>query len=171
MNLITVFGEIKRIYGFCPCCGELFRLSDAMIFSDRPPPQTEFDRVAAASQCLERRNDRFDEQEEAIRERARQQGQRAALRLLRRLAPLFTDHRIKLRDMKVLFHPVDYVVFTGMSQSRCGAVLFMDHPPESSRRERLQRSLRSAIRAGNIDWQTLRIGPEFRVVRDEARES
>ena len=40
MNVLTVFTEMKAIYGFCPCCDELFRLSDATIYTKLPPPRT-----------------------------------------------------------------------------------------------------------------------------------
>ena len=67
MKLVSAFQEMKRIYGFCPCCGELFRLSDAELFTKGAPPRTPFDRVADALERIERRAERFGEREAELR--------------------------------------------------------------------------------------------------------
>ena len=168
MNLVAAFTEMKCLYGFCPCCGALFRLSEATLFTKAPPPRTEFEKLDAAFHRLERREERFGEREDDVRERARQRGRRAANRRLQRIAPLLGDQPLADKDVKVLFDPVDYLVFRGLSKERCEALVFVDHPADSKRRERLQSSLQHAIKAGNLDWQTLRVDDEFRVVRDPA---
>ena len=66
----------------------------------------------------------------------------------------------------MLFHPVEYIVFRGLSDDECVALLFVDHPPDSHERERLQESLDQAIKKGNLEWQTFRIDSEGRVVQE-----
>jgi predicted Holliday junction resolvase-like endonuclease len=166
MNVLTVFTEMKAIYGFCPCCGELFRLSDATIFTKLPPPGTEFDKVGTSFERLQKEVARFEEKEESIREAARRKGQRTAHRRLRALAPFFVEGKTKPKDVKVLFHPVEYIVFPGLSERNCDALLFVDHPPDSHERECLQKSLDHAIKKGNIEWQTFRVDSEGRVVKE-----
>src|SRR3990170_8129676 len=148
MNILTMFTEMRSIYGFCPCCDELFRLSDATIYAKGPPPRTEFDRIDSALERLHIAVDRFEEREEAIREAARRRGQRAASPRLGELAPFFAKGKIRPEDVKVLFHPVEYIVFRGLSDDDCDALLFVDHAPDSRERERLQESLGQAIEKG-----------------------
>lgn len=140
MNILTVFAEMKAIFGICPCCNELFRLSDASIYAKVPPPRTEFDRIETAFDRLQREVERFEEKEEGIREAARRRGQRAASRHLQELAPFFVKRKIEPEDVKVLFHPVEYLVFRGLSEDNCDALLFVDHLPDSRERERVQKS-------------------------------
>jgi predicted Holliday junction resolvase-like endonuclease len=166
MNLVTLFNELKRIYGICPCCREPFRLSEAELYTRTAPPRTVFERMDDAYLRLERRVEKFEEDEDEIREEARQRGKLEARRRLREIAPFFVSRKIDPQDVKLLFHPVEYVVFRGMQNDRCGSVDFIDHPAVSRDRERIQRSLDDSIRAGNLEWQTIRIDEDGRVMRD-----
>ncbi len=168
MKLVEVFNELKRIYGICPCCGEPFRLSETTLYTKAAPPKTVFEKVDDAHLRLERQMEMFEGKEEQIREKARRLGQLEARRRLREIAPFFVARRIDPQDVKLLFHPVEYVVFRGMQTDRCASVDFIDHPAANRERERIQRSLDGAIRAGNLEWQTFRIGEDGRVVRDGA---
>lgn len=166
MNLVEVLNEMKRIYVICPCCGEPFRLSETTLYTKTAPPKTVFEEMDDARLRLERRIEKFDENEAAIREEARRLGQLEARRRLRVIAPFFVARKIDPQDVKLLFHPVEYVVFRGMQTDRCGSVDFIDHPPTNRERERIQRSLDSTIKAGNLEWQTFRIDDDGRVMRD-----
>jgi predicted Holliday junction resolvase-like endonuclease len=166
MNLVSIFQEMTRIFGFCPCCGELFRLSEATLFTKDPPPRTEFDRIADSQRRLERRVEKFEDEEADLREAAARRGQASALRRLRRIVPEFSARKINPMDVKVLFHPIDYVVFRGLSQGEARDIAFVDRPPSSTLHERVQRSINRVIKAGNIEWQTLRIDQDGKVVRD-----
>jgi predicted Holliday junction resolvase-like endonuclease len=164
MSFAGTFNEMKRIYGFCPCCGELFRLSEVSLFTRAKPPRTVFYQVNAQLARLELLEQSFRDEEDQVRDDARRKGQADARRRLRTIAPFFTQRKIELRDVKVLFHPVEYVVFRGMSGSNCLSVDFVDHPADSSARERIQASLQRAIDRRRIDWQTFRITDEGRVI-------
>jgi predicted Holliday junction resolvase-like endonuclease len=155
---------MKSIFGFCPCCGDLFRLSDATLFTKTPPPKTDFDRSDAAFERLRKQTEQFAELEEAIQEKATRRGQMRATRRLRKMAPFFVQREIVPQDVKVLFHPVEYIVFRGLSNSACTSLLFVDHPPESRGRELLQISLKRAINSGNFEFQTFRVETNGRVV-------
>jgi predicted Holliday junction resolvase-like endonuclease len=168
MRLVELFNELKRIYGICPCCGEPFRLSEAALFTKAAPPKTVFETIDDAHSRLERQIQKFADREEEIREEARRLGQREAHRRLREIAPFFVARRIDPQDVKLLFHPVEYVVFRGMQDGRCASVDFIDHPPADRDGARIQRSIDSAIRAGNLEWRTFRIREDGRVVEDGA---
>ena len=166
MNFLGAFSEMKRIYGICPCCGDPFRLSDASLFTKSAPPRTVFEELEDAIERVERRALRFDELEEQKREVARRLGQLAARRQIRSIAPFFVERKVDPDDVKVLFHPVDYIIFSGMERGRCGSVDFIDHPPENRKRARIHSSLQRAIRNGNLEWQTFRVDESGRVTLD-----
>src|SRR6266699_1311133 len=160
MSLVTTFQAMRELYGFCPCCGEPFRLSETSLFFRSRPPLTEFDRVEAARDRLEGQIENFEEREEEIRQTAREKGQRAAHRRVRSIVPLLRDMKIEPSDVKVLFHPVEYVVFHGLNDENCSAIDFVDHPPESQNQERVLRSISDSLKAGNVEWQTFRVSDE-----------
>jgi predicted Holliday junction resolvase-like endonuclease len=81
-------------------------------------------------------------------------------RRLKGLTSFFGRHDIALRDMKLLFHPVDYVVFRGLSDGDCSAVEFLDGEPVSIPHERLQRSIEKTIDTGDYSWITMRIADD-----------
>ena len=169
MSLVEVFQETKRIHGFCPCCGEIFRLSDATLFTKGAPPRTLFDDADRAAAKLQRSIERFEELEQEIRARATALGQKAARKKLRRIASYFVDHGLDPQDVKTLFDPVDYVAFRGLNGKKVASVEFIDRPAASKAREKLHLSLEKALKKGNVEWRTWRIDADQGSVLDEGK--
>jgi predicted Holliday junction resolvase-like endonuclease len=163
MNLVSVFQDFKRIYGLCPCCGEPFRLSDAILFTRKAPPRTDFESLAIEWERVESRRQLLDDQRAALREKARLKGRIAAQERLQLFQPFFSSQKLSVRDVKVLFDPVDYLAFRGLGEADCKEVMFIDREPDSGRRERLHNSLRRVIDGGNLEWQTVRIADDCTV--------
>lgn len=163
MNTVRLFQDFQRLYGFCPCCGEPFRLSDATLFHKSLPPRTPWDDLDAERERLARAEERLFVDAARLRERAQAAGRKEMQRRLRGLMAFFRRQRIVLHDMKLLFHPVDYVVFRGLSDGHCTAVDFLDCAPVSTAHERLQRSIERTIDAGEYSWITMRIEDDGRV--------
>jgi len=163
MDAVRLFQDFQSLYGFCPCCGELFRLSDAQLFHKKPPPRTPWDDLDEERARLERSVERLERDVERLREEASEAGRRERERRLSGLMSVFRRERIALTDMKLLFHPVDYIVFRGLGRRTCTAVEFLDSEPISKSHERLQRSIERTIEAGNYAWVTMRVDDRGRV--------
>jgi|SRR6266850_5056382 len=169
MNLVAMMNEMKKTYGVCPCCGALFRLSDATLFTKTPEPKTVFEKMDQALNRVDEQISTFeDKKEERERQKARELGRQDAEKRLRKIAPFWVSRKIDPQDVKLLFHPVEYVVFNGMQKDRCASVDFIDHPPVSRDRELIQTSLERTIKAGNMEWQTFRIDEYGHVALDGA---
>ena len=164
MNIISVYQDFKRIFGFCPCCGEPFRLSDCTIRARTAPPVTIFDRLDQEKERLSLAEERLDQKEGELRELAREEGRRAARKRLRSFMPFFVRQRIEIRDVKVLFHPVDYIAFRELYNGDCNRVSFIDRRPNSKERERIQKSIHRSLTSGNIEWLTVRVLDDGNVV-------
>lgn len=163
MNTVRLFQDFQKIFGFCPCCGEPFRLSEATLFHKAPPPRTPWDVLDEEREKLARTEERLFNDAERLREKAQKEGRKETERRLRSLTSFFRRQRIAVRDVRLLFHPVDYVAFRGLSDGSCTAVEFIDREPVSSEHEQLQRSIDQTIRAGNYAWITMRIEDDGRV--------
>lgn len=157
MDPIKWIQETRRIHGICPCCEQVFRLSDATIYTREPPPRTPFDRLEAARARLAREMDRFELRRTEVLDAQREAGQRQARARLKRISPEFVGRGIDPQDVRVIFDPVRYVVFKGMSRDTVKSVELVDEEPSSKPRERLLRSLEDTIRRGNVEWCTWRV--------------
>jgi predicted Holliday junction resolvase-like endonuclease len=157
MSLLDLFRRFQTLLGICPCCGRWFKLSDAQLFISKAPTATPFDELAQAQAELEAAISRFDEREERVRSLAREKGRLLARRRLKKIAGWCSEGRFDPNDVKVLFDPVEYVVFAGLSSRGCSRVAFVDRPPKSRQKELLLESLGRAIRRGNVEWHTYRV--------------
>jgi predicted Holliday junction resolvase-like endonuclease len=160
VKILALFQELKRIFGICPCCGEPFRLSDAMLFTKTRPPETEFDKLDRKEKLLDHAIELFDEAEGELRARAISRGQSEAGRALRRLTPGLTARGIHPQDVRVIFTPVKYVAFRGMTQGDPVSIDLIDKPAESRAAEAIHRSIEKVIKAGKVVWRTYRISDD-----------
>ena len=93
------------------------------------------DILRARDERLDGVEERIDDAEEALREKARIVGRRSARLAVRRIDPVFAPRRLNADDAKVLFHPVDYVVFRGMKeQGEIREIILLDGETKESAR-------------------------------------
>ncbi len=57
----------------------------------------------------------------------------------------------------MIFDPVTYVVFDGMSEGDLSTILLLAKPPEDKTAERIQSSIEKVIKNGNIEFRTLHV--------------
>jgi predicted Holliday junction resolvase-like endonuclease len=169
MNLVAFMQEQKRILGICPCCGGLFRLSDATLFTRQQPPPTPLDEVDAERRKADLAEQMFEEKAGALREAALRRGQAEARQRLRAIARPFVERDIDPQDVKVLFDPVEFVAFRGMAAGAVTAVVLIDRPVASAQQEAVQRSVAEAVEKGRYEWKVLRIDDDGRVEADRQR--
>ncbi|MEW6229673.1 MAG: Holliday junction resolvase-like protein, partial [Bacillota bacterium] len=104
------------------------------------------DRLEAAASRLAVAEERLGDREESLREAGRRQGRRLAQALARKLDAVFTPRRLDPDDAKVLFHPVDYLVFKGMkSGPSISDLIFLDRETRDSDHRQVQRSIEKVI--------------------------
>ena len=63
-EIATIFGALGELMGLCPCCGELFYVSEARPFYDGQRPVSALDRLAermqdSIAQAIKRGNVEF----------------------------------------------------------------------------------------------------------------
>ncbi len=167
MNPVRWLQEAQRIHGVCPCCDTVFRLSQAQVFINARPPTTPFDKHAAAVARFERSVMQWESERDIILEEQRQRGIAAADAELNKISPVFIGRGISPRDVKVLFDPVRYVVFRGMTANDMTGIELIDNEPTTTTHERLVCSIGDAIKKGNVDWATWRVTDAGRVIKEQ----
>ena len=158
-----IFSALGHLMGVCPCCGELFYVSEAHPYYEGQKPRSSLDKLRAEELRLEQAEQRLDEIEVNLRARAARAGLRATKRLLRKIDPIFSGSGYDPQDVKVVFNPVTYVVFDGMSQGKVTEVQLLATPPQNRVSEQVQNSIEQAVNQGNFEFRTLRVDGQGRV--------
>jgi len=106
---------------------------------------------------LDAAEQRLEEKRSAIQESARELGRRQALKATRKIDRVFKPRRLNADDSKVIFHPVDFVVFNGMKLGpSIRNIILLDRQTRDVGHRAIQRSIERAIERENYEWQTLR---------------
>jgi predicted Holliday junction resolvase-like endonuclease len=157
-EILKYFVLQHQIFGVCPCCGELFRLSDCRISMKTRPMKDWMDRLNQETKRLDQVEERLEEKREDIKEKARESGRREAARQVRKVDWLFAPRRLDPDDAKVLFHPVDYIVFNGMKkQEIIRGLILLDRKTRVPEHRKIQKSIEKVIEKGRYEWLTLRV--------------
>jgi predicted Holliday junction resolvase-like endonuclease len=157
-DIFEFFAIQRNIFGICPHSGDLFRLSDCKIYLETKPTKDWLDLINRDDDRITRAEEKLDEIEETMRETARKRGRRLAQQRVRRIDRVFTPRRLNPDDAKVIFHPVDYVVFKGMkSNGPMEEIVFLDRDTRSPERRRIQRSIEQVLETERYEWMTVRI--------------
>jgi hypothetical protein len=160
LDLAGVFEELNAILVICPCCGDVFRLSEGRPYIVGRKPATPFDPIAAERRQVTAAEERFEAREGAIRLKAKEAGRKLARRALKKIDPVFTGRQLDTQDVKVLFDPVEYVVFDGLARGECRRVLFLAETPSTKASSTAIDSLAETLRKGNYEFGILRVGKD-----------
>ena len=155
-TIFDYFGLQRSIFGLCPKCGEIFRLSDCKVFLKEKPTLDWKDKLDSSIERLDAAEERLSAREQELRDRAREIGRVQALKAVARVDPVFRPKRLNPDDAKVLFHPIDFVVFDGMkTEDSISRIVLLDREAKDREQRPLQRSIERTIEKGNYEWQTL----------------
>lgn len=158
-TFIGLFKAQRNIFGLCPLCGEIFRLSEIKISYKRKFPIDWYDKLLAEGEKLDEREMKLEETLRIIREKATERARRVLLpKLLRKVDPLFTSLGYFPQDAKAIFDPIDFVVFDGMNRDEnVRRIVFMDHQTENRDQRIIQKSIEKTIEKERYEWETIRI--------------
>ena len=162
-GIAEILGGLGNVLALCPECGQLFYLSEAGVHLDGKRPHSIVDMLKAAERKLERDEEKLSMIERELRERAARAGLRITKKLLKKIDPMFSGAGYDPQDVKVIFDPVTYVIFDGMSDNNLEEIVLMANPPEDGATERLQKSIRNSIKKGKIEFKTMHVDDEGRV--------
>lgn len=160
MSLSAVFERLIHIVGLCPHCGHLFRVADARPHLKSSTRTTFLDRLEREEAKLDQAVELLEAEEVTLRAAARKQGLHHANRKLRSIDRVFSRARLNPHDVKVIFHPVEYVVFDGMNRDKLRRVLLLANEPATGAEEKVSKSIARAVDAGNYDFRTLRVSAD-----------
>ena len=156
-TISEIFGAFSQLMGICPCCGDFFYLAEAHPYYEGKKPRSPLDNLRAEEHRVAQAEQRLEDLEWKLRERAAKAGLRATKRLLRKIDPIFSGSGYDPQDVKAVFNPVTYVVFYGMAEGRLTEVQLLATPPQNRIAEQIQNSIERAITGGSFEFRTLHV--------------
>jgi predicted Holliday junction resolvase-like endonuclease len=161
-NQITKFFSVQRqIFGICPNSKQIFRLSDCNIYLKKKPEPDWLQKIEASQYKINLASERLDEKESEIREKANEKGRREADKIVKKMAKkvdkVFNPLKLNPNDSKVIFHPVDYIVFNGKSDGQMKNIILIDGKKTNKNNKQLQKSIDKVVEKEKYEWITLRV--------------
>ena len=155
-QLLKFFQLQRKIFGVCPHTGEVFRLSDCHIYVKKKPEHDWLQLIELAQSRINKAEKKLNEKEETIRENARISGRNEANKIVKKIDKIFHPLKLNPDDSKVIFHPVDYIVFNGMKAGQMENLILLDKAIGDADKK-LQESIQKVVEKQNYEWITLRV--------------
>ncbi|MBN8578425.1 MAG: hypothetical protein J0L66_15890 [Cytophagales bacterium] len=160
-EVLEFYSSLRLIFGVCPDCEEIFRVSDCKLYQKKRPGTDWKEKLENEIERLEILEEKLSEKIERAREAEREKGRREADKLIKKIDPIFRPLRLNPNDAKVIFHPVDFVVFNGMNNNfgdrTIKNLLLLDKDDKQGEFLKVQNSLNTAVDRGSYEWLTLRV--------------
>lgn len=155
-DLLKFFRLQRQIFGVCPETGNVFRLSQCHIYVKKKPEPDWLQQIEASQNRVNNAEERLDEKEAGIRENARIAGRIEANKIVRKIDKLFQPLKLNPDDSKVIFHPVDFIVFNGMKTGEMKNLILLDKAYSNADKP-LQQSIKKVVEKQQYEWITLRV--------------
>lgn len=160
-EMLLFFQYQREIFGICPCCDEFIRLSDCKIYKDERKSSDWLDKLGNEERKLDTLEAQITEDLKFYNEEAREKGRKEANKKIKKVDKIFTPQKLNPDDAKVIFHPVDFVVFNGMKNGSNGEALknivLLDSEKNSTEHKQIQNSIIKTIEKQSYEWITLRV--------------
>jgi len=179
--VLLFYKEQRFIFGICPCCRKIFQLTDcAIYFGGKRVRINELDAAIERGQDIHREEDKLQSLEEdryglqddidvlkseyedqvkpIIERKYKVEGRRQALARIKKVDKIFTRKKIDPRDIRLIFDPVEFVAFKGLTDGEgIASIAFVAKAPRNKSQERIMNSIETTIKNGDYDFTLIRI--------------
>ena len=153
-TIVSVVRAEDQIAGFCPDCGNMFRLSEAELFYI-PDRKNDFLTELRKKQAELDEKVR-DERSDAIR-RSRASLMGSLFETVRPFLPDFSHHP---GDLRSIWDPVDFISFNGLALNRdVDSITFVEVKSGRSSLSTIERSIKDAVEKGRVSFETVTRSP------------
>jgi len=160
-EVLEFYSSLRQIFIVCPCCDEIHRLSDCKVYQRTKPPVDWKEKIDKEIERLELMEEKIQAKIDIARILARETGRKSADKLVKKIDPVFSPLKLNPNDAKVIFHPIDFLVFDGMNNNigdnTIKQILLLDKNNKSSQNLVIQNSIEVAVKKKSYEWLTLRV--------------
>lgn len=166
------FRDFRTILCICPHCGALKRVSDLHLRAKGPAVKTWLDNYDNAFSKIQSKEQRFEEKEKEMREKAVEQGRDDAKKAVNALlCPSFRKLGLNPFDIKPVLNPVDFIVFKGMTDDKgIEEVLFLSKACNNESLNAVRKQVNHAITRKLYGWETARVDNQGNVELEDVKK-
>lgn len=148
----------------CPKCNEIVRLSDLQLRAKGKAPRTWLDDYQVDMEKADEIEAKFEEEKEKIKEEARERGRAQVPELVRQsLDEKFAKLHYNPYDIKALLHPIDFVVFDGMTDEEMKNVVLLAKSTTNQYLQTIHNNIARTVEDKNYDWKVVRVSQDGQV--------
>lgn len=169
-EIIDFYSSLRQIFGVCISCEEIFRLSDCKIYQKSKSDSDWKESLDKEITRLDNLELKLLEKIEEAKILARESGRKEADKLIKKIDTIFSPNKLNPNDAKVVFHPVDFLVFNGMNSNKGDSTIknltFLDKDDKRGENAMLQKSIQRAVESENYEWLTLRVEENGNIIEE-----
>ena len=163
-----IFHQARRVLCKCPECGEISRLNEIDIKSGVITDPTWLDEYDDNMDDFDTSNQKFADEKAELKAKATAKGRIKAEKdmqnfIKKSLIPAYQQMSYDPRDIRVIGHPVDFVVFNGGNKVRMKKidsvkeVLLLSKKTDDPHLQKLHSSIHDVIENNEYAWQTAKV--------------
>ena len=164
LSLLQIFNNFKTIHCICPECKYIMRLSDIQLRSKAKAPKTWLDSYEFRQTKIEEKYEKFEQEKQKIKERNTALGR---LDVEKTVKKSLDDKFLKLKfnpyDVKVLNHPIDFVVFNGDHDENIQDINLVTYSSSNQNLQKLHKDIERVISQKAYDWKVVNIATDGQV--------
>ena len=163
-SFVQMFNQLKTIHCMCPKCDNLMRISDLQLRSKEKTEKTWLDILDAKTKRIDKKEEKFTEEERNIREQARERGRKQVPKLINQsMKKNFAKLKYDPYDVKAILHPIDFVIFDGMNKGQVKDVTLISNKTTNPNMQRLHKAIAEAVKTKSYDWKILHVSQDGEV--------
>jgi len=158
-EIFEEFQEFRKILCVCPCCGEIYRISDLKLRVKDEYCGTWLDTFQSELSTFQYEEQKFSQKEAEIRKKGIEKGRKSANQIINNLIiPPLKKLKFNPLDIKPVFFPIDFVVFNGMNQKQfIDDIIFLSMKSKNEKLNSLRESLGNVVCEKNYEFNEARI--------------
>ena len=134
------------------------RLSDVQLRSKTKAPKTWLDDYELKENKIEEMYDKFEQEKQKIKDENTAKGRQIVQKIVKKsLDDKFLKLNFNPYDVKILNHPIDFVVFNGNFDKNIQDVTLLTYKSPNPNMQKLQKDIEKVIIQKSYDWKTVNI--------------
>jgi predicted Holliday junction resolvase-like endonuclease len=177
-QVLGFLNDKNHIFGICPCCNEIFSLSEVVISIGSVKTIKEKKEILKVQNNKLNLEDQLEDKEniaedlkyeiidlnddlrqndtEVLRE-VKILGRKEATTATKNLLPFFKKKSFDPRDARLIFSPISFVLYKGLTENKqVDEVLLISKKKKTTVYEKVITSIKSAVKKGNISFDVIR---------------
>lgn len=160
-SISELFTQFRKVLCLCPHCNNLSRVSDLRLRTREKIVKTWLDDFESNVKQLQQQEEKFEEEEKEIREKAAERGRAQVPKIVKKsMVKEFAKLKYDPYDIKAILHPIEFVVFDGMNNESMNNVVLLAKRSTNPHLQDLQKKIANVVDKKQYDWKVIRVSTD-----------